>query len=333
MKVPSLASLLLPVLAACGDSSQETVERSEATRTPNPTAEAPQAPTPNAELGATTPKEVVAPAPLTDLHEGKLVTFRQSDGFFTFQMPANWKAEEQPGAIAINPGLEEGDTLDAVIFVMFGELTEVERGQTIESILTAKESELLASFAGLGAQFARAAAEPKRIGVHGLAGAEQTWHGETGGQPVTLWVGAIVQREYYFGVVALVVDASSQRFLPGARRILASVEPKAPVRDRDAEAELAGLEFASSSDFGGGGSIHTVYEFGADGSVARRTMASGSFGLDGSVGGETIARGTYMVVGSLVYLQFGDGQEVARLARDGSRIGALTLGKRRLSRL
>lgn len=333
MKRLPLSALLLPVLATCGDAPHETSERASlerASKSTNETSPAqPAAPVPAA--GA--PAELAAPAQLTDLHEGKLKTFRQSAGFFTFQLPAEWTAEEQPQAIAINPGLVAGDTLDAVILASFGELAEEERGRSIESILTTKEADLLAGFSGIGVQFTRASAAPRRIGVKDLTGAEQLWHGEAGGQAVTLWVGAIVQREFYFAVVALVVDANSKRFMPGARRILASVEAQAPQRDPEVEAELVGLEFASSSDFGGGGSIHTVYEFAAGGSVSRRTMTSGSFGLDGSVGGETIARGSYMVVGPLVYLQFGDGQEVARLARDGRRIDALLLGNRRHSRL
>ena len=324
---------LFVLFAACGGPPAESpAQETQVVATP-PAGGGEELPAPTPAPTSSAPKEVVPPEQLADLHTGKLKTFRQSDGFFTFQMPADWTAEEQPQAVAINPGLKEGDTLDAVILVSFGELTEEERGQPIEAILTARESELLAGFAEMGVQLARATAEPTRIGVKDLAGAEQLWRGEAGGQAVTLWFGALVQREYYFAVVALVVDASSKRFMPGARRILASVEPKAPVRDRAVEGELAGLEFGSSTDFGGGGSIHTVYEFATGGSVARRTMTSGSFGIDGSVGGETIARGTYMVVGPLVYLQFGDGQEVARLVRDGRDIGALTLGNRRIPRL
>lgn len=327
-----LAPLLL-ALAACSEAPAGNPVPTPDARTANPTSDAAETSTPASAEVRGAPTEIVAPTPLADLHEGKLQTFRQSDGFFTFQMPVGWRAEEQPQAIAINPGLKEGDTLDAVILVAFGELAEDERGQTIESILSAKESELISGFSELGVRLERASAVPTRIGVKDLAGAEQLWRGDAGGQAVTLWVGAIVQREYYFAVVALVVDASSKRFMPGARRILASVEPKAPVRDRDAEAELSGLEFAASTDFGGGGSIHTVYEFGGDSSVSRRTMTSGSFGLDGSVGGESIARGTYMVVGPLVYLQFGDGQEVARLSRAGRRIDALQFGNKRHARL
>lgn len=333
MKRPPLAALLLPLLATCGGAPEETAERASNEQSTDAAIETSRARPAAPDAAASAPTELAAPAQLTDLHEGKLKTFRQADGFFTFQLPADWTVEEQPQAIAINPGLVAGDSLDAVILASFGELAEEERGQSIESILSAKEADLLAGFANLGVQFTRASAAPRRIGVKDLTGAEQLWHGEAGGQTVTLWVGALVQREFYFAVVALVVDANSKRFMPAARRILASVEAQAPVRDHEVEAELAGLEFASSSDFGGGGSIHTVYEFGASSSVARRTMASGSIGLDGSVGGETIARGTYMVVGPLVYLRFSDGQEVARFSRDGRRIEALLLGNRRLSRL
>jgi len=328
MKRHPLALLLL-ALAACSETSTEAPVQSPTPQAPSPVSETTEAPRPAPTAARAAPTEVVAPAPLSELHEGKLQTFRQSDGFFTFQMPVGWSAEEQPQVVAINPGLKEGDTLDAVILVSFGELAEEERGQTIESILSAKEGDLLSGFSEMGVRLERASAVPTRIGVHGLAGAEQLWRGDAGGRAVTLWLGAIVQREYYFAVLALVVDAKSKRFMPGARRILASVEPKAPVRDREAEAELSGLEFAASTDFGGGGSIHTVYEFGGEGSVSRRTMTSGSFGLDGSVGGESIARGTYMVVGALVYLQFGDGQEVARIARSGRRVEALLVGNKR----
>lgn len=339
MKLRSLAVLALALAPSCGEpaASPDPV----AAETSRVEVEAPFATGSDRaeEVVKAAPEDTVAPVeiapapPLSGLYEGKVTTFRQADGFFSFEMPRGWSAEEQAGVVAINPGLSEGDTLDAMILVTYGELSEDERGTPLERILADKEAELRTSFAEQQVTLAKAAQAPRRITIDGLAGAEQEWRGEAGGHAVQLWLGAIVQREYYFGVVALVVEGREERFLPGARRMLASVKPKAPVRDREAEAELAGLEFARTTSFGGGGSMHTVYEFGSGGTVARRTMTSGSFGIDGSVGGESVARGTYMVVGPLAYLQFSDGQEVARVSREGRRVSALRLGNQLYPRL
>jgi hypothetical protein len=105
-----------------------------------------------------------------------------------------------------------------------------------------------------------------------------------------------------------------------------SLEPKAPEPNPRLERALAGVRFAKRTSYGDSGYMHSTYTFAADGTVRRQTSLSGPI-ADGDISGNSEDAGRYRAVGKLVYLQFQDGQEVARVegpedAPTGVRLGA-----------
>lgn len=125
--------------------------------------------------------------------------------------------------------------------------------------------------------------------------------------------------------IAIVMGDKQPQYLPGAKRMFRTMEPKAPEPNPELERGLAGASFSSGGNVGSSGSLHTTYTFGDDGSVRRQTIMSGSTG-GADVGGDWDARGRYRAVGKIVYLQFRDGQQVARAEGPAAQPTGLRLG-------
>ncbi|MCA8963631.1 MAG: hypothetical protein H6838_00865 [Planctomycetes bacterium] len=270
---------------------------------------------------------------LADVHTGPAVTLRHPDGIFTTEAPKGWSvARTQDDVMLINPGLQEGGTLDAIVLVTWGELDEEDRGQDLTRLFRSSEAELLKGLTDQGIAVRGDDSPPRKVAVGDRAGVEKSWAGTASGTKVKVWTGALVEREYYLAVIAIVVDGKERDFLPGARRLFRSLQPKAPERNRAAEASLAGATFASGNQAGGGGAFHTIYEFGADGAVKKQMLMSGSVGGGIDVGGDSEEHGRYRVVGQVLYVQLRSGQQVGRIEVDGDRVGAIRFGEARYAR-
>lgn len=283
---------------------------------------------------ATAPVPAATPPALTGVHEGAVTRYRHPDGIYSCDLPRGWTiAREAPEGVIVNPGLKETDTLDCLLVINHGELAEEERGMAIAAIFQRNEESLRTGLAQQGIELDRAAAAPAKVAVGERAGVEQEWHGRGPNGPLTVWIGAITEREYYLAVMAVLMDSAKERYLPGCKRVFASLEAKAPVRNPVLEQALVGGEYAGSSSFGGGGSISTVYEFAAGSRVKKTMITSGIAGVSIDVGGSTEEWGTFRAVGELVYLQFRSGQEVARAeAAQAGSVPALRFGNARYGR-
>ncbi len=270
---------------------------------------------------------------LADVHTGAAVELQHPDGIFTTQAPKGWSvARTQDDVMLINPGLREGGTLDAIVLVTWGELDEEDRGKDLTLLFRGGEAELLEGLASQGITVRADDAPPRKVAVGDRAGVEKSWAGTAGGNKVKVWTGALVEREYYLAVIAIAVDGKEREFLPGARRLFRSLQPKAPERNRTAEASLVGATFGSGDKVSRGGSFHSLYEFGANGAVKKQMLMSGSIGVGIDVGGDSEEHGRYHVVGEVLYVQLRSGQQVGRVEMDGDRVSAIRFGDSRYSR-
>lgn len=271
-------------------------------------------------------------AELEGVWSGAVAALRHPDGLFTAEMPKGWSiAETNDEAMVINPGFTATDTLDCLLLVTWGELDEGDRGVDVVTLFERSEQELLDGLRQQGIETGRAKQKPRKVAVGDRAGAEQIWDGRAQNGALRVWCGGLVEREYYLAVVAIVMNGKDDKFLPGARRLFRSLQPKAPERNEAAERSLAGATFGSGNMGGSGGSFHAIYEFRADGSVKKQLMLSGTVGggpgVGVDVGGDTEESGRFRAVGNLLYLQFKSGQEVARIESEGGRVTALRFGK------
>lgn len=272
-------------------------------------------------------------ADLADVHQGAVVPLRHPDGIFTTEVPKGWSvAQTQDDVMVVNPGLGEHDTLDAIVMVTWGELEEDERGKDLVELFTRGEKELLDGLRAQGIEVQASKTPPRKVAVGDRAGVEKIWPGRTAGAKVQVWSGALVEREYYLAVITIVIDGKEARFLPGAKRLFRSLQPRAPERNRAAEASLAGATFGSGDKAGRGGSFHTIYSFRADGTVKKEMLMSGSVGVGIDVGGSSEDFGRYHAVGPVLYLQFRDGQRTARLELSGDQVTAIVVDETRYAR-
>lgn len=141
---------------------------------------------------------------------------------------------------------------------------------------------------------------------------------------MNVWIGCVTSNGHHVAVMCLTVGDSTDRYLPGARRILASLEYDAPERNPALERQVAGRR-VSQSETTDSGFFGTVYEFHTDGSVMCKTMMSGMIGI-GDVGGANEEWGTWMVVGTTLYLEFDDREETAELIQSGGRVTGIRQG-------
>ncbi|MCC6673104.1 MAG: hypothetical protein IT458_18710 [Planctomycetes bacterium] len=258
------------------------------------------------------------------LHEGPVTPARA--GRLAFGLPKGWSvARREGGNLLLNPGLKADDTLDALLVVLSGPLAPAERGTAIEALLRARLPDVAGELAGQEIEMDAAGARVAGFARAEGRGAEARTTGRTSsGKRVTVWIGAAQDGDHYAAVLAVVVQGREAAFLPGARRILHSLT-FAPA-DATADAGLAGLEFGNST-FGSGSSLTTVYAFGADGSVRRRTMFSSSIG-----GTDSTATGTFTRRGDTLVLEIGDETIEARLELDAGLPVALRIGAVRYRR-
>lgn len=274
------------------------------------------------------PEPVLPPAPVAEVHRGPSARFEHPRGWYRFEMPRGWSAEAAGDeAVVINPGLRQGDRLDAILLLTHGELEEDERSRPIEALLVDNEADVRALFAELELRVQGPDGPPERVLVGELPGACQTWSGRTAdGQPVTVWIGAVARREYFLAVVGVLVREHAERYLPGVKRVFTTLQLTPPERNTQLEGLLAGREVGHSSVHSSGSSSW-IYALRADGSVKKTSIMS--FSGMGVSGGSSEEFGRWEVVGDEVYLSFASGQEVARVERHPSgQLAGLRFGQR-----
>jgi len=243
----------------------------------------------------------------------------------SFALPTGWTIAHREGELAVvNPGFAETDTLDALIVVASATLEGADLTRTVTALLEAHLPGLAADLRGQEVEVQHLRAKVTALALPKLTGAEVTLAGLAGGErPVTVWVGTARDATTSATVLAVVVRGHEDEFVPGARRMLESVEFAAAEptgTGTGAVTGLAGLEFGSST-FGSDSSLTTVYRFGANGSVTRRTMFSSPFG-----GSDSEAHGTYVQRGDRVTIRVDGETYEATVEQRGGEPSALRMG-------
>ena len=271
--------------------------------------------------------QVRTPEALKDVYDGPVQQHSHPEGYFTLEAPQAWTpAGRDEDLILINPGLKQGDKVDAVIALGWGELPEEDRNLPVDRLLEKRGPELQAMLAqGLGVQFSEPG--PTRlVATRDVPGAVAEWPGQKGDQKYTLWIGAVVKREYYMAVLAVVEEGAQAKYLPGCRRILLTLAPRPPERNLAAEQALVGRSFGHTSSESGG-SFSSWYEFRAGNQVTKTSTISG-LGL-GGVDGGTDEAGQYQVIGQTVFIFLKSGQVTGQLVIEGGGIAAIQIGSSR----
>lgn len=252
---------------------------------------------------------------------------RAAQGEFSFELPAGWSvgAESEEG-LWIQPGLAPGETLDALILVQHGELELEDQNVAPAALVDRHEAAFRAEMKAAGIELAPAAQRARAVLVGDVPGAVQEWRGKTAdGRELRLWLGGVVRRDAWLTVAGALLSGREERFLPGLKRVFATLAPAAPERNQELERLLAGRSFSRSESFGRAGSSTSWYSFGADGRVKKELSMGGLSGLSGSVHGSSEEWGRYEAIGPTLYLYFRDGQSTAEAALEGGGISGLRM--------
>lgn len=274
-----------------------------------------------------------APAPraLTGVAKPSGNTWKHPRGWFTFEMPEGWSvAREAEEGILLNPGFGPQDSLDALIFLTYGRLDADEKNVPIDELLQKGEDEIRGQLEQQGIQVGRADGKPEKVSVGEVPGAIQTWSGRAqSGVDVEVWTGALVKRDYYLAVMAVLVGGKGDRFLPEIKRVFQTLRPTPPEPNPELAAALAGREFSHIETMRDSGAFTTIYELRAGGRVRKQMLVSGTLGGSGGtgIGGSSDETGTWEVVGDEVFLYFADGQSSGQVVMEGGQIVGLRFGK------
>lgn len=289
-----------------------------------------EGPSPQVEAAPTEESEArgyVVPKALEGVGTGKVQPYTHPKNYFTCALPEGWSvANETPEALVVNPGLAQGDTLDALVFLTWGQLEEGDRGKRPTALVDRDEAEFRAGMREQGLVLDRAQAKSRAVLVGDVPGAVQEWTGKaSSGQAIRVWLGGVLKRDTYLSVAVVLVDAKAERFLPGVKQLFASLKPTPPERNPALERALAGHTM-SRSQSGSSGFFGSVYELRADGSVKKELLASGGVGGMDYVGASTEEWGRWEVVGDLLYLYFRDGQECGSVVVEGGAATGVQFG-------
>jgi hypothetical protein len=248
-------------------------------------------------------------------------TFTHPRGWFSFDMPQGWTvARQTEGMLAINPGLTATDSLDALIVVHYGEIEVAQRHLDLGELFRSVRPAVLADLRSQGIDVVDDGSSPRPVSLAHAAGIEQQWPGRAGGRDVRVWLGGLAAEGHYLAVLAVTIADKTDRFLPGAKRILHSVRPSPPRRDPVAERALEGAQF-SASDMRPGGSFTTVFEFSTSNRIKKTMIASGRGAVLG--GGASEEWGSYQVIGDEVRLSFRDETDALLLTIEQGRVVGL----------
>jgi hypothetical protein len=282
-------------------------------------------------LSSTHAQEKRMAAPLLDgLHSGPVTTIGHPRGWFRFEVPQGWSVASQgDNAMMINPGLSSSDTLDALVVVSYGELEVDQARMDLTTLFQTVKPAIIQDLAAQSIEVTDPAVAPRTVGLAHTTGLVQEWPGKAGGRDVRVWFGGLMKDGHYLAVTAVVVSGQEQKFLPGVKRLLYSVNARPPQRNTAAEQALAGVEFSAVETRPGGrsGSFSTIFAFGAENRVKKTMMMGGMVGLS-DVGGTSEEWGGYEVIGDEVTLSFKGSEDTLRLVSEGGQLVALARGDR-----
>jgi hypothetical protein len=272
---------------------------------------------------------------LRGLHTGQVSIFTHPRGWFSIDLPKPWSvAQQAESSLAINPGFTPSDTLDALVVIAYGELDTDQARIDIADLFESVRPSVLQDLASQGIEVQDGRSRARRVALAHATGVIQLWKGKAGERDVVVWFGGLTSGGYYLTVTAAVLADKVRRFLPGAKRILYSAQPRPPQRDPAVERELEDAEFSALETRPGGsrGSFSTILQFRTGNSVKRTIIISGTVGVMTDVGGSSEEWGTYQVIGDEVRLSFSGSQDALTIAVEQGHIVALEREGRTYSR-
>lgn len=249
-------------------------------------------------------------------------------GRASFILPKGWTIANREGDLAVvNPGFAETDTLEALIVVGSEALEGADVNRTITALLEVNLPNLGEYLSQVQVEVDLRRAKVTALALPKLSGAQLTLAGQSvspsGGKlPVTVWVGTTRDAKSAASVLVVVLRGKEETYLPGARRILESLQFIA-----DVPANLGGLEFGFSR-FYDGGSTTTTYRFRDNGTVTKHRMTSTRFNTS-----ESEVHGTYVQRGDHVTIRVDGSAEEATLERRGGNLTGLRMGNTVYDRL
>ncbi|MFO1053362.1 MAG: hypothetical protein U1F36_14205 [Planctomycetota bacterium] len=281
----------------------------------------------NAEGGA---EDAAAPPALDGVFDGTTKTFTHPRGWFDCEFPEGWSVYSQDDAgMIVNPGLTQNDSLDAIVFMLWGRLEQADQNQPVATVIEKYLPRMKQALAQQGLR----AGEPKTAvatfrskevpgAVIALPATTQQ------GQQVTVWWGAVVKQDGWLGVGAVVLDAKAEAYLPKVKRIFTTLAPKPPKRNPQLEQALIGRSF-SSSQYGRvtKSAHHASYTFAAGGVVTRRLMSNVISEPDNpGISADSERSGRYEVCGDVLFMYFETGQETAQVVQQGGAVSGIRMG-------
>lgn len=291
-----------------------------------------------------TPAPSPTPAPATVREQVAPTVPMHRAGRAAFPLPKGWTEARRDGAVVIvNPGFRPEDELAAIVLVVAGELAEAERERTLSALLREQLPQLAEQMASQEIAIDQRRAKVATLDLPGGPAAELRAPGMAGEHPVEVWIGARRDDTWSGCVIAIVMREHKARFLPGARAILDGMrftDAEAAADGDDGQgaddpaaetpagaADLAGAQFGRES-FGSGASLTSVYTFGRNGTLQRRTMFSSEWNSSDST-----TPGTFRCDGERVTLRVGDDVLNGTIERQGGRAVAIVIGGNRYRRL
>ncbi len=276
----------------------------------------------------------IVPPTLEGAAVGKGKVWTHPKDYFSFTLPKGWSVEELGEEIVlINPGLKEGDTLDAIPLMGWGLLEGDDLRRSPAQLITSHEREWLAEMRKDGMKLKKATTPPERVLVDGVPGAQQEWVGSAGGKSLRMWLGAIVKGEAFLFTAVVVMDEKRDQYIPLSKQMFLSVKPTPPERNRKLERALVGRKVVSSSFIGDRldvpDSFSWSYTFKEDGSMKYAWYMSGGYGIDMIASCSDSEWGSYEIYGKEVFIFLQSGQQVGELVlEDGVPVAMKLKGSR-----
>ncbi|MCC6784466.1 MAG: hypothetical protein IT457_16605 [Planctomycetes bacterium] len=292
---------------------------------PDGDAEAPGNPKPDAQ----DPKEL-EPQALDGVFAGATQRFEHPRGWFACEFPKGWSVHSQDDSgMLVNPGLTANDTLDAIVFLIWGRLEPSDQNQPVATVIEKHLPQMREALAQQGLTVGEPLDAIATVKSKEVPGAVVEFPVQTAnGQALRLWFGGLVKQDAWLAVGGVVLQDKAAAYLPKVKRIFTTLEPKPPERNPKLEAALVGRSF-SSSQYGRvtESAHHASYSFAAGGVVTRRLMSNviSKPGLPG-VSSDSERSGRYEVCGDIAFLYFETGQEAAQVVQQGGKVTGLRIG-------
>jgi hypothetical protein len=284
-------------------------------------------PQPEPEKRRPPPAEPSGGVGLAGAYSGATQACQLPDGTFAFEVPSGWAITSQENGLTAFDGGVPGGQRDLAVLVYYRDLDETQSHLSAERLLELELAGLKKSLVlqGIGTldSFTR---DPHALALAGDPAAEAACLGTWGGSPVTAWIGARRASPRFFVVIGIEPRSRGPgRAIAGAKRMLLSARvPPRPSGSAVASA-IAGRRFGNTS-FYSSGSMSTIYEFGAGGTVSLKTLTS----FSGVGGSESTKRGRYQIVGGSVRMTFDDGDvEEAEVETNAGGVSAIRIGRAR----